>query len=287
MELRVVRSQFNKVKGSQTVITNLPPLAPRVTTKSDNVEPFIPDLLPDGLAPELYSDFLELILPQYPVVAISESFDTLRASKSILLVATITAASSLRDPALFETLHSCLARQITDKAIIDGGRSLELVQSILILGTWYYPPNDLQRLNFYQWFHIAGTMALQLGLGSLNCQQEPQFSGQQLENQRTLFTVYQSCSSVAISLRRRSMMSFTRSAQQCLATFEASANSCNDKRLIAWLKLQLVVEDLEKKRSQTLLEEAMCGFDDIRERYEQWERAIEPGVLNGESCFNL
>ena len=296
-ELSALRSKLGDLKDSQIVDSSLSPLAPRIAAnkisgsfhgkQAANAEPFLPDLLPDGLAIQLFSNFLEVFLLQYPVVVIPESFDSLRTSKPLLLLAAITAASSAHDPHLFGILHSYLARQVIDKTMIDGDRSLELIQSILILGTWYYPPNDLQRLNFYQWFHIAGTMALQLDLGGKTSHQVPDFYGQKYENQRTMLTVYQSCSSVAMSLRRQSMISFPYSAQQCLVTFEVSADSYEDKRLIAWLKLQLIAEDLEKERSQTLLEEAIRRFNNGRERYEQWERTVEPNILDSESSFNL
>lgn len=156
----------------------------------------------DDLAKELLREFKDFLLPQYPIDEISEPFDVLRTAKPLLFMAAITAASSTREPSLFSALHARLVLQVTDKAIIiNGKRSVELIQSMLILGSWYCPPDDLEHLNFYQWFHIASTMASQLGLGGAISQQIPDLSVRHLEGWQTMLSVFQFCSSVAMSMQ--------------------------------------------------------------------------------------
>lgn len=124
------------------------------------------DVLALSTAGELLADFVLYALPEYPVLvpADGDSFQSLRQDKPILLFAMLTAASRAKNPTLFDNLHSRLLRLLTDKVVINGERSLELLQAVLITEVWYNPPDDLRRLNFYLWIQIAGTMALQLGL---------------------------------------------------------------------------------------------------------------------------
>ncbi|KAI9711702.1 MAG: hypothetical protein M1820_001846 [Bogoriella megaspora] len=241
-----------------------------------NAALLIPDSISDQLARELFQTFIDYLLPQYPIVIIQEPYDALRVSKPVLLLAAVAAASSTREQYLFAMLHSHLVRQVTEKAIIEGERSIELIQSILILETWYYPPDDLRRLNFYQWIHIAGTMALQLGLGGARDLREPDLSKPDSENRRTMFAVFQSCSQVAVSHGRRSLFNFHFGARKVLDAFGAASTSVLDKRLIAWMNLQVIAENIDR----TSWHDSGLGFEGVLAHLDHWEQGLGPSVLN-------
>ncbi|KAI9677978.1 MAG: hypothetical protein M1822_008086 [Bathelium mastoideum] len=248
-----------------------------------NESPLLLNCISDQLAMELFQDFVDFILPQYPIVVIQESFDSLRVSKPMLLLAVVTAASSTREPDLFRLLHSQLVRQVTDRAIINGERSTELIQSIIILGIWYCAPEDLQRLNFYQWIHIAGTMALQMGLAGARVGQEPDYNQYDYEKLRTMFAVFQSCSQAAISLRRQCLVTFTQGMQSIFNMFSSSVTSVQDKRLVAWVNLQVIAEDVEK----TIRHDVVHNVNGLVDRFDQWERNLAPGVMNASLCVHF
>lgn len=299
-ELRAMKSMLNNLQDSQSTSDQTPPPSAQNTASSakrvaqeglsQNVDSLTKDLIPDSLAAQLFKDFFNLYLPQYPFVEVMDDFDNARESKPILTLAAIAAASGSRDPDLFKKLHTFAMRAVMEKAILQGERSVELVQSILILALWYYPQDDLRRLNFYQSIHIAGTMALQLGLGGKTNDHDIEFSNHYIENWRTMFAVYESCSSVALSLRRQRMIDFTEPAQKCLTVFEGLCTSLEDKRLVAWVKLQRIAEDVDNMRSNASRQEAENDWRRIEDRFIQWEQSLEPGILNGESsslvsCF--
>lgn len=107
----------------------------------------------------------------------------------------ITAASMSEHGALFKQLHDELTKRLAMKVIVGGERSLELVQALLVMEVWYCFPDDLDEgVNFYQWIHIAATMALQLGLGSCSWAQGEDLE-RAMEEARILLAVYASCSS--------------------------------------------------------------------------------------------
>lgn len=124
------------------------------------------DLLSVDVAISLLAEFTSHVLPEYPilVLAVDDDFNSLRKSRPTLLFAMITAGARATDPVLFRSLHIRLLRVLADKALVRGHRSLELVQAILVMEVWYDPPDDMERLNFYMWIHVAATMVRQLGL---------------------------------------------------------------------------------------------------------------------------
>ena len=138
-------------------------------TSSSNAVEVIPCLLSSSMlteteARDLFNEFVTHSLPQYPLIILDEPFDIVRESKPMLLLAAITAASNARDGELFARLHGHLIRMVSDRVVVNGERSLELLQSIILLEVWFSPSDDLRKLNFYQWIHVAATMAMQLGL---------------------------------------------------------------------------------------------------------------------------
>ena len=183
-ELQKMTSTLESLQGAQSATSSRhPPILSDTPAVYHDGPPaadealLIPDVVSYDVSVELLQNFSDVLLPQYPVLEVTASFDALRQSKPILLLAMIMAASSANEPKLFEALHSRLVRQITDMAITKEERSVELVQSILILVSWYHPPEDHRNLNIYQWTHIASTMALQLGLGRKTDQQNLDLSG--------------------------------------------------------------------------------------------------------------
>lgn len=122
--------------------------------------------LPIEVAVNLLADFVCHVLPEYPILAVTDGDDfiSLRKAKPILLLAMVTAASRASDPSLFEKLHSRLITLLAEQIVAQGHRSLELIQATLIMEVWYRPPDDMRRLTFYMWIQIAGTMVQQLGL---------------------------------------------------------------------------------------------------------------------------
>ena len=112
------------------------------------------------------ADFMLNLLPEYPIMIIAgdETFDTLRRTRPLLLFAMITAASGSRDQALFTILHTKLTQLLTDKVVIQGEKSIDLLYCTMILEVWYNSPTHLTKLNFYLWIQLAATLHTQLNL---------------------------------------------------------------------------------------------------------------------------
>lgn len=156
----------------------------------------VPDLLEISHAQRLLTKFITSTVAQFPLILLppTTTFSQLATTRPTLLLAMITAASMSEHGVLFKQLHDELTRRLAMKVIIGGERSLELVQALLSMEVWYCFPDDLDEgVNFYQWIHIAATMALQLGLGK--CSWGGPGLERAMEEARILLAVYASCSS--------------------------------------------------------------------------------------------
>lgn len=153
---------------------------------------------------ELFRDFIVLLLPQYPVIALAshETFDSLAQAKPLLASSILTAASSVSRPRQFEELHTKMVRMLSEEVLVRGQKSLEIVQAVLLCAVWYNPPTKIENLTF-QLCNMAGTVALELGLGGRTSWHsnhrvvagfKADVSNVAIESFRTMFSVYLTCS---------------------------------------------------------------------------------------------
>ncbi|KAF2170412.1 hypothetical protein M409DRAFT_51457 [Zasmidium cellare ATCC 36951] len=158
----------------------------------------VPDILTFDTAKRLFERFRNETVAQFPLLQLppNTAFSDLATHKPTLLLAIVTAASMSTTGSLFKTLHTELTTRLAMKVIVNGERSLELVQAVLTMEVWYCFPEELEDresgVNFYQWIHIAATMALQLGLGG-RWDERDRRKG--MEEARIALAVWASCSS--------------------------------------------------------------------------------------------
>ena len=133
-------------------------------TPNDDPLSVISSFLTKAEAVKLLVDFMQDLIPQYPILAITDldTYDSLEMEKPLLLLATITAASGAQNQTLFQELHSRLVEILTLRVFVRGEASLELVQSIMVMEVWYSAPEDVRRARFYQWVCCARTYETQL-----------------------------------------------------------------------------------------------------------------------------
>lgn len=129
----------------------------------------LPDVIDRGIldmakARELYHRYVDELLPQYPAVPLNCTVAELRSTRPTLFLAVLAASSTVSDPSLNRKLNKEIQRVYATKMAIQGLKSLELVQSLLVSILWTYPPDKYEDVKFHQQIHIAATMALDLGL---------------------------------------------------------------------------------------------------------------------------
>lgn len=92
------------------------------------------------------------------------------------------------------------------------------------------------------------------------------------------------------------MISFSPGTDIALETFAEHATSINDKRLVAWVRLQLIAEDIEKmktnieSRAESIFTEKEAIRNDLSlfsNRLSDWETITREPVLNGVLCYTF
>ena len=119
-------------------------------------------------AEQLVAFFIHDLAHFFPLILLppNTSAATLRQVKPVLFLSVITAASISIDAGLANVLNREMVRLYAERFFIEGEKSLELVQALLLMIVFYYPPGSPLKLQFYQYSHIASTMALEIGLAT-------------------------------------------------------------------------------------------------------------------------
>lgn len=120
------------------------------------------------LADELLAVFIHELTEFCPAVVLppETTASDLRRSKPVLFLSVIAAASMSVNASVAAMLNRELVRLYAERFFIQGEKSLELVQALLLMVVFYYPPDSPLKLQHYQYIHIAATMALEIGLAS-------------------------------------------------------------------------------------------------------------------------
>jgi len=119
-------------------------------------------------ADELYQTYNNHLAEHYPAVVFAPgtSAEELRKTKPTLFLAVIAAAAGKSDPSLYSVLNSMVLNAYAHRTVINSEKSLELVQAMIITCVWYFPPGKFSQLKFYEYIHMAATMAMDIGLGT-------------------------------------------------------------------------------------------------------------------------
>lgn len=171
-QARVSEARSNASKNSLDVTD---PRTFRVSNETgDSMQSVLPfDVIDRGLlsmhkASLLYARYTHELVQYFPTVILPEGYDPsdIRRKKPTLFLAVIAAASGSSDAELNVMLNKEILQVYADQILIKGEKSLELIQSMLITIAWYCPPDNFEELRFYQYIHMAATMALDLGVGN-------------------------------------------------------------------------------------------------------------------------
>nr|CDP23206.1 Putative protein of unknown function [Podospora anserina S mat+] len=161
-----------------------------------------------------------------------------RANKPILFLS-LMAAASAEIPSLQKTLTKELMQVFAEKIIVDGHKSLELVQALQVAVIWYWPPDRFEELKFYQLVHVAAVMAIEIGLGTKKMSRggfkrhvsqawrdHPMrgtpLDPTTLEARRAWLTCYFLATNTAMALHRANLIRWTPFMAECIDVLESS-----------------------------------------------------------------
>ncbi|RDW89700.1 hypothetical protein BP6252_01732 [Coleophoma cylindrospora] len=284
----------------------LPQPSPQPIPPPSMAQPF--DVVDRGIitmdqARELFEIYCRDLTPHFPAVVFPDSTDLeeLRISRPTLFLAAIAAASGKVDPHLYSTLHSEVITAYAHRTLVLSEKNLELVQSMLITVIWYYPPGTFRQLKFFEYISMATAMAMEIGIGSTSKRSKtaspagPEATSMtsedilaeellDLEKRRTYLACYLASTTVAMNLRRPTMLRYSKRTGDCIEVLSQSPNaSWADKEMSRWGKLVVIAEEVNSSfsfddpagivsLSEPRVQLMLKGFE---RRVEAWKKEVD------------
>jgi Fungal Zn(2)-Cys(6) binuclear cluster domain len=131
------------------------------------LDPITHGLLDTHTAKKCFERYMAEMCYHLPIVVFPANtrWEEVRKTKPVLFLSVLAVASGTIRPDIQTRLISEVTRILADRIVYRGEKSLELVQCIQCITTFYQPPERYEELNFNQLIHVAAVMALDLGMG--------------------------------------------------------------------------------------------------------------------------
>lgn len=127
-------------------------------------------LLSMETATSIFNHYVEDMVPHFPAVVFppGTTAEDVRRKKPTLFLAILSAASGAHYPDLHRTLYWEISRTFAERVMVNGEKTLELVQALVLCTMWYFIPDHYVELKFYMYIHLAAVMALDIGIAKKN-----------------------------------------------------------------------------------------------------------------------
>lgn len=259
-------------------------------------------LLTAEMAATLFDCYVQKMIPHMPAVVFPAGTTAadVRKEKPTLFLAILSAASASNYPQLQRSLTKEVMTIYAERVIMNGEKTLELIQALHISTLWYWPPEHFEELKFYQLIHIAAVMAIDIGMGKRNkspkgkdvglwrdhpWRRHPYPDPESIEARRTWLACYFLCCNASMGLRRPNLIRWASFMGECVDVLETSPDAApTDKILCQWVRSQHIAEEIGTRFSMddpgavvsitdTNIQYALKGFElDL----EKWSKNIPP-----------
>jgi hypothetical protein len=227
------------------------PVAPPISNQ------YTADMIDKGLltmqqANDLFSRYTDHMAKHLPAVVFPPGTTAaeVRKNQPILFLAVMGAASS-EMPHVQRPLVKELVQIFADKIVVNGEKSLELVQALQVGVIWYHPPDHFEELKFYQLVHMGAVMAIDIGLGRKRSgskqrlipytwkdypmRKNPLPEPTTIESRRAWLACYFLASNVAMALHRPNLIRWTSFMTECIDVLESSPESASSDKYLCHL----------------------------------------------------
>lgn len=116
----------------------------------------------------LFRRYQRQLVPCYPIVPLPDTMDAsqFRRQMPVLFLATLSAAAAVATDDLRDALHQEVLETYAKLIMIEGVKSLELLQALLVTIAWYRPCSSYNDTKYLQFIQTATLMAQELNLQS-------------------------------------------------------------------------------------------------------------------------
>lgn len=220
--------------------------------ESNETDPVTRGWLSMATARQLVEMYKSRMYPQYPIVYIPPtcSADDLRRTKPTLFLAVLAGAAGTEHPELATKLDQAILEEYANRTVLGSEKSLELIKCLLVSSSWYQPPTRLNQYKYSEYVHMAGMMAMDIGIASrpLNQDSSTNESTANIDSRRTFLAVLVKSAGTTITSRKQPMMRInSHYANECLYYLEESPQALpGDRILTAWTRLLIIADEIGK-----------------------------------------
>jgi hypothetical protein len=159
-------------------------------------EPYI-DIIDRGMldmdtATAMFNHYITSLAPCFPIIAFPSYVKSsdVRTARPMVFLAILAISSAAIRPDLQQDLIAEVSRQLSERVMFMGEKSLDLVQSMQIYTTYYVRSRYAKDLAFNQYIHSAVIMCLELGMGKKYPIKVNRNEVEEAEVRRTWMTCY-------------------------------------------------------------------------------------------------
>jgi hypothetical protein len=178
-------------------------------------EPYV-DVIERGMldfdtAAAIFNHYNSTLRPLYPVISFPSyvKASDVRTARPMVFLAILTVTSPAIRPDLQHDLVAELSKQLSERVMFMGEKSLELVQAMLLYTTYYTRSRYAKDLAFNQYIHAAAVMCLDLGMGKRYPHKVNRDEVEEAEVRRTWLACYYFATNVSILLRHPTLVRWT------------------------------------------------------------------------------
>ncbi|KEF60297.1 uncharacterized protein A1O9_05148 [Exophiala aquamarina CBS 119918] len=181
------------------------------------------------------------------VLATSSDADTIRARKPLLFLAIATVASASVQPCLQSPLVKVLTRDLAERILVVGEKSLELVQAIVAYADNFFPADNARASAFTKYIHCALSICIYLGLDKGRIGDHIKDYAEALEWERAWLGCYYiaSCNAALFGHPLPVVTTATLEGQKRMLIEGPNATD-NDRHMLSLLRIQGILNDVSR-----------------------------------------
>jgi hypothetical protein len=143
-------------------------------------------------ASAIFNHYVTALCPYFPLIQFPSYLKAsdVRTARPMVFLAILAISSSAIRPDLQQDLIVELNRQLSERVMFMGEKSLELVQAMLIYTGYYVRSRYAKDLAFNQYIHAAVVMCLDLGMGKRSPKKINKDAVEEAEIRRTWIACY-------------------------------------------------------------------------------------------------
>ena len=205
------------------------------------------NLLEMDLAIQMYEHYRTIMQPYFPIFALpaDRTAQDERENRPMVFLAILAIASSAVKPEIQPDLIVELNRQLSERVMFIGEKSLEIVQAMLVYTCYYVRSRHAKDLAFNQYIHAAVVMCLDLGMGKRYPKKLDRGGVEEAEIRRTWMACYYFASNVSTLMRHPSLVRWSPYLEDCVHFFQTSSSALpSDAWLVSLAQLQHIAEEV-------------------------------------------